>query len=49
VEFVAHGATTELIPVQEQIPTPDAEQTLQVGWQGMLAHLARHLERIRRQ
>jgi uncharacterized protein YndB with AHSA1/START domain len=44
VELIAHGETTELILVQEQIPTPDAEQMLQVGWQGIMANLARHLE-----
>jgi len=49
VELVARAGTTELILVQEQIPTPDAEQTLQVGWQGIMANLERHLERIRRQ
>jgi uncharacterized protein YndB with AHSA1/START domain len=48
VEFVARGETTELILAQEQIPTPEAEQTLQVGWKGILANLARHLERIQR-
>lgn len=48
VEFVARGETTELILVQEQIPTPEAEQMLQVGWQGILAHLARYLGRIER-
>lgn len=48
VEFVARGKTTELTLVQEQIPTPEAEQVLQVGWPGILAHLARHLETIRR-
>lgn len=46
VEFVARGEATELVLVQEQIPTPEAEQMLQVGWRGILANLARHLERI---
>lgn len=49
VEFVARGETTELILVQEQIPTPDAEPMLRVGWQGILANLARHLERTHHQ
>lgn len=48
VEFIARGEMTEMVLVQEQIPTPEAEQMLQVGWQGILANLARHLERIRR-
>jgi uncharacterized protein YndB with AHSA1/START domain len=48
VEIIGRGATTELILVQEQIPTPDAEQMLQLGWQGILVHLARHLERVQR-
>ncbi len=49
VEFIARGGTTELILVQEQIPTPEAEQMLQVGWQGILANLTRHLARIQPQ
>jgi uncharacterized protein YndB with AHSA1/START domain len=49
VEFIARGEATELILVQEQIPTPEAEQMLEFGWQGILANLARHLERIQRQ
>jgi len=49
VELIARGETTELILVQEQIPAPDAEQMLHVGWHGILANLGRHLERIRRQ
>jgi len=49
VEFIARGDATELVLVQEQIPTLDAEQMLQGGWQGILAHLARHLERTPRQ
>jgi uncharacterized protein YndB with AHSA1/START domain len=48
VEFIGRGATTELIVVQEQVPTPDAEQLLHLGWQGILAKLARHLERVQR-
>jgi len=49
VEFIARGEATDLILVQEQIPTLDAEQMLQVGWQGILAHLGQHLEQDRRQ
>jgi glutathione S-transferase len=48
VEFKAHGSTTELVLVQENIPTPDAEELVQVGWQGILDHLASYLEHIDR-
>jgi uncharacterized protein YndB with AHSA1/START domain len=48
VDLIARRGTTELILVQEQLPTPEAEQTLRVGWQGIMANLARYLERIRR-
>ena len=49
VEFIAGGQATELILVQELVPTMDAERMLHVGWQGILAHLSRYLEQIRRQ
>jgi uncharacterized protein YndB with AHSA1/START domain len=45
VEFKAHGSATELVLVQENIPTPDAEELVQVGWQGILDHLASYLGR----
>ena len=48
VEFVARGESTELTLVQEQVPTPEAEELLRVGWQGILANQARYLERIQR-
>ncbi len=48
VELKAHGSATELILVQEHIPTPDAEELLLVGWQGIFDHLASYLERAGR-
>lgn len=48
VEFIARGARTELVLMQEQIPSPGAEHMLQVGWQGILANLARYVEHIQR-
>jgi uncharacterized protein YndB with AHSA1/START domain len=48
VEFKAHGSATELVLVQENIPTPGAEELVQVGWQGILDHLALYLGRARR-
>jgi hypothetical protein len=34
--------------VQENLPTPGAEALVQVGWQGILDHLASYLGRARR-
>ena len=45
VVFHAHGDATEVVLVQEQIPTAAAEQTLQYGWQAILDKLAGHLAR----
>ena len=48
VEFNARGGGTELILVQEKIPTPGAKEMVQVGWQGILDNLALYLGRIGR-
>lgn len=45
VELHARGDVTELVLVQEQIPTAEAEQVLQAGWHGILETLARYLTR----
>jgi len=44
VELHAQGDVTELVLVQEQIPTT-AEQMLQAGWRGILDALAGYLNR----
>ena len=46
VEFKALGGATELILVQEKIPTQAAEDLVQIGWQGILDKLERHLRRV---
>ena len=46
VEFKAHGGGTELVLVQEKIPTRGAEELVQVGWQGILDKLAWYLGRV---
>jgi len=43
VEFKARAGGTELVLVQEKIPTRGAEELVQVGWQGILDKLARYL------
>lgn len=45
VEFKAHGSGTELVLVQEAIPTPVAEEMLEIGWRGILDNLAAYLGR----
>ncbi len=45
VEFKAHEGATELILVQEKIPTPAAEDLVQIGWQGILDKLAGYVGR----
>jgi uncharacterized protein YndB with AHSA1/START domain len=46
VEFKGHGDTTELILVQEKIPTRAAEELVEVGWRGIFDKLAGYLGRI---
>lgn len=46
VEFNARGGGTELVLVQEKIPTPGAEELVRVGWQGILDKLAWYLGRV---
>jgi uncharacterized protein YndB with AHSA1/START domain len=45
VEFKARGSATELVLVQENVPTPDAEELVRVGWQGIFDNLATYLGR----
>jgi uncharacterized protein YndB with AHSA1/START domain len=46
VEFSSHRDGTELVLVQEKIPTSAAEELLEFGWQGILHKLAGYLGRI---
>jgi uncharacterized protein YndB with AHSA1/START domain len=46
VEFHARGDATEVILVQEKIPTAPAEQMLRLGWSGILDKLAAYLRRL---
>ncbi len=46
VEFRSYGDGTELVLVQEKIPTSAAEEMLELGWQGILDKLAGYLGRI---
>jgi uncharacterized protein YndB with AHSA1/START domain len=43
----ARGDVTEVVLVQEKIPTMDAEQMLRLGWLGILEKLAGYLGRAR--
>ncbi len=45
VELRSQGDVTELVLVQEQIPTSAAEEMLRGGWQSVLEKLARYVER----
>jgi uncharacterized protein YndB with AHSA1/START domain len=45
VVFRAHGEATEVVLVQEPIPSAAAEQALQHGWQEILDKLASYLAR----
>jgi uncharacterized protein YndB with AHSA1/START domain len=42
VELTAKGDKTELVLVQERIPSADAETMLRGGWEGILDKLVRH-------
>ena len=46
VEFKALGGVTEMILVQEDIPTRAAEDLVQIGWQGILDKLGWYLDRV---
>jgi uncharacterized protein YndB with AHSA1/START domain len=43
VELVPHGEGTELVLVQEKIPTVEAQGILSAGWHGILDKLARYM------
>ncbi len=45
VQFIDCGSSTEVVLAQEQIPSPDAEEALRYGWNGILDGLAEHLRR----
>lgn len=46
VELHARAGTTEMILVQEAIPTAAAEDVIRIGWQSILDKLAEYLGRI---
>lgn len=46
VEFRACAGGTELVLVQEEIPTPAAGELLETGWRGIFDKLAGYLGRI---
>jgi len=43
VEFHARGRATELVLIQEKLPTAAAGEALQIGWQGILDRLGEYL------
>ena len=45
VEFHARAETTEVVLVQEAIPTEAAENVVRIGWQSILDRLAEYLGR----
>ena len=45
VELYPQGDVTELVLVQEQLPTPTADELVQLGWQGIFEKLAGYVGR----